>query len=155
LSSLSLLTEVRAFVAGLRGELPELFRASAPLPKPRPPEPPSSSVFAARCAYFAPLMGVSYGRVRVKDMRSLWGSCSAQGDLSFNVRLLSAPPEVLDYVVVHELAHRSLRGHGRCFWEHVARFCPEQRERRRWLRANGAGLLIGSPQLPQVPQQRN
>ncbi|TPW19403.1 MAG: putative metal-dependent hydrolase, partial [Elusimicrobia bacterium] len=101
--------------------------------------------FARRCAHFAPELGVSYGKVRVKDMKSLWGSCSYRGDLSFNVRLLSAPPEVLDYVVVHELAHLRWRGHGRRFWELVHKHCPEQKERRRWLRANGPRLLQDLP----------
>lgn len=143
--ALGLVAEVRAFVAGLRTELPELFR---PAPAPDSPRTrPEAGLFMARCAHFAPLMGLSYGKVRVKDMRSLWGSCSYRGDLSFNVRLLAAPPEVLDYVVVHELAHRRWRGHGRRFWDLVLRHCPEARERRRWLRANGARLLSELPDL--------
>lgn len=142
--SAGLLAEVRAFVAGLRTELPELFRPPAAPPQPVQPE---AGRFLARCAHFAPLMGLSYGKVRVKDMRSLWGSCSHRGDLSFNVRLLGAPPEVLDYVVVHELAHRRWRGHGRRFWDLVVRHCPEARERRRWLRLNGARLLSEFPGL--------
>lgn len=137
MSASTLLAEVRAFVAGLKGELPELFK---PVPAPSTP-----SVFSARCAHYAPEMGVFYGKVRVKDMRSLWGSCSYRGDLSFNVRLLSAPPEVLDYVVVHELAHLRWRGHGRRFWELVQKHCPEQKDRRRWLRANGARLIQDLP----------
>lgn len=141
---LGLVAEVRAFVAGLRTELPELFRLPAAPPRPAQPE---AGLFLARCAHFAPLMGLSYGKVRVKDMRSLWGSCSARGDLSFNVRLLGAPPEVLDYVVVHELAHRRWRGHGRRFWDLVVRHCPEARRHRRWLRANGTRLLSELPGL--------
>lgn len=129
-----LLAEVRAFVAGLRGELPELFEAPSP-----------KSKFSERCAHFAAEMGLSPGKIRVKDMRSLWGSCSYRGDLSFNVRLLGAPPEVLDYVVVHELAHLKWRGHGRRFWDLVQKHCPEAKVRRRWLRANGAALLQNLP----------
>lgn len=131
-----LLAEVRAFVAGLRGELPELFKA-----------PPAKDRFSERCAHYAPLMDVSPGKIRVKDMSSLWGSCSYRGDLSFNVRLLGAPPEVLDYVVVHELAHLKWRGHGRRFWDLVQKHCPEAKVRRRWLRANGARLLQELPSL--------
>lgn len=150
--SSGLLAEVRAFVAGLRGELPELFKAPPPpapaaAPRQRPPRPApeGTALFAARCGVYAAQMGVSHGKVRVKDMRSLWGSCSYRGDLSFNVRLLSAPPEVLDYVVVHELAHLRWRGHGRRFWDLVQKHCPEQRRHRRWLRANGARLLEELP----------
>lgn len=152
--SSGLLAEVRAFVAGLRGELPELFKAppppappAAPRPRPHRPAPEGTVLFAERCAVYAPQMGVSHGKVRVKDMRSLWGSCSYRGDLSFNVRLLGAPPEVLDYVVVHELAHLRWRGHGRRFWDLVQKHCPDQRLHRRWLRANGARLLQQLPGL--------
>lgn len=138
-----LLGEVRGFLASLKSELPGLF-VPAPRRAPRP-APAGGSVFADRCAFFAPAMGVSYGKVRVKAMTSLWGSCSARGDLSFNARLLDAPPAVLDYVVVHELAHRRWRGHGRRFWDFVHRHCPDAREHRRWLRLNGPRLL---QQLP-------
>lgn len=132
-----ILAEVRAFVAALRGEHPEVFSR---------PAPRGSDPFSERCAHHAPAMGVEFGKVRLKEMSSLWGSCSARGDLSFNRRLLDAPPEVLDYVVVHELAHLRWRGHGKRFWDLVARHCPEQRRRRRWLRDNGRALLAG--QLP-------
>ncbi|TBR16985.1 M48 family peptidase [bacterium] len=145
--SQGLLAEVRAFVAGLRGELPELFKAPPPPAPRRVPRPSVPTLFSERCAHYAPLMGVSPGKVRVKDMRSLWGSCSYRGDLSFNARLLGAPPEVLDYVVVHELAHLRWRGHGRRFWDLVQKFCPEQKARRRWLRANGTALLQELPSL--------
>lgn len=149
--STGLIAEVKAFVAGLRGELPELFKAPLAQNPPRPavgPRPKvAPSLFSERCAHFAPEMGVSPGKIRVKDMRSLWGSCSYRGDLSFNVRLMGAPPEVLDYVVVHELAHLKWRGHGRRFWDLVQKHCPEAKARRRWLRANGAGLLQDLPGL--------
>ena len=145
-----LLDEVRAFVSGLRRELPEVFVPAAP--KPRPPRPlgPEAEAFSARCARFAPEMGVTFGKVRAKEMSSLWGSCSARGDLSFNRRLLAAPPEVLDYVVVHELAHLRWRGHGARFWALVEKHCPEQRAHRRWLRRNGAALLAGELPGPAV-----
>jgi hypothetical protein len=156
-SASGLLAEVRAFVAGLRGELPELFKAAPPpataVPRPRQTRPASqgTALFAERCGVYAPRMGVSHGKIRVKDMRSLWGSCSYRGDLSFNARLLSAPPEVLDYVVVHELAHLRWRGHGRRFWDLVQKHCPDQRRHRRWLRANGARLLQELPGLREAP----
>lgn len=143
-----LLGEVRDFLASLKSDLPGLF---APRPAPaRRPKPGDGSVrlFTERCAAFAPAMGVSFGRVRVKTMTSLWGSCSARGDLSFNARLLDAPPAVLDYVVVHELAHLRWRGHGRRFWDLVTRHCPEAKAHRRWLRENGARLLQELPGGP-------
>ena len=138
-----LIAEVRGFLDSLRGELPELF--VPPSLPPRRRTAVDAEGFSVRAAHFAPLMGVSYGRVRAKTMTSLWGSCSARGDLSFNARLLAAPPEVLDYVVVHELAHRVHRGHGATFWTLVERHCREHRTQRRWLRKNGA-LLLGDPE---------
>ena len=141
-----LLGEVRGFLAELRGQWPELFRSRRrPAPPPAGPGPAAASgpleeLFRARAAHFAPALGVSFGRVRVKDQRTRWGSCSPAGDLNFNWRLTLAPPEVLDYVVIHELAHRLEMNHSRRFWRHVERLCPEHRDRRRWLRRNGAGL---------------
>jgi hypothetical protein len=86
-------------------------------------------------------MGVKFGRIRVKNQRTLWGSCTPDGNLNFNWRLTLAPPEVLDYVVIHELAHRAEMNHSPRFWAIVERHCPEQKERRRWLRKNGQRLF--------------
>lgn len=107
----------------------------APVPEP------CLKVFTERAAHWGRAMGVRHGRVRVKDHRSLWGSCTAKGDLNFNWRLSLAPPETLDYVVVHELAHLFERNHSRRFWDRVSRWCPDYRAHRRWLRANGPELL--------------
>lgn len=79
-------------------------------------------------------MGVRPGRLSIRDQRTRWASASARGDLSFSWRLLLAPPEVLDAVVVHELAHLRYRGHGPRFWALVERHAPQTRSARRWLR---------------------
>ncbi len=143
-----LLDEVRGFLTDLRRDWPDLFRqrprlpapAAAPIPVP-PPEPGTGAArFHARAAHWAPLLGVTFGRVRVKDQRSLWGSCSREGNLNFNWRLALAPSEVLNYVVVHELAHRLEMNHSRRFWAHVEKACPDYRVHRRWLRENGEAL---------------
>lgn len=142
-----IVSEVREFLAGLRGEWPDLFapprRPSPPAarPAPAPPTGGHEAHFHARASLFAPRLGVAFGRVRVKNQRTLWGSCSPSGDLNFNWRLTLAPPEVLDYVVIHELAHRLEMNHSRRFWAHVERLCPEHRERRRWLRRNSKLLF--------------
>ena len=104
------------------------------------------AVFAERAAYFAPLVGVSYGRVSVRRQRSKWGSCSGKGNLNFNCLLLLAPPEVLDYVVVHELCHRLEMNHSPRFWAQVERVLPDYREARRWLRENGEALMARLPE---------
>jgi hypothetical protein len=76
----------------------------------------------------------------VRDQRTRWGSCSARGDLSFSWRLALAPPEVLDYVVAHELCHLRRRDHSRAFWRLVAELRPTWKEEERWLREHGEEL---------------
>jgi predicted metal-dependent hydrolase len=77
---------------------------------------------------------VTVGSVAIRDQRTRWGSASRRGTLSFSWRLVLAPPEILDYVVVHELAHLRVAGHGRAFWSLVDRHSPNSAEARRWLR---------------------
>jgi predicted metal-dependent hydrolase len=79
-------------------------------------------------------------RVSIRDTRSRWGSCSAEGRLSFSWRLVLAPPMVLDYVVAHEVAHLVEMNHSPAFWRIVDRLTPHAREAKRWLRANGETL---------------
>lgn len=93
-----------------------------------------------RAAYFAEKMGVDYGRIAIKAAKTRWGSCSARGNLNFHWKLILMPPAILDYVVVHELAHRIEMNHSPRFWAQVERILPDYRERRRWLKENG-GLI--------------
>jgi predicted metal-dependent hydrolase len=90
-------------------------------------------------------LAVTYQRIRIGDQRTLWGSCSARGTLSFNWRLVLAPLEVLDYVVVHELCHLREPNHSKRFWKLVEGRRPDWREQRDWLRAYGPELLGFSP----------
>ena len=106
----------------------------------------SRPVFEARVDYFAPLVGVSWGKITVRTQRSRWGSCSAQGNLSFNALLLLTPPEVLDYVVVHELCHRREMNHSQRFWAEVERLVPDWRTHRLWLRRYGTALMARLPE---------
>lgn len=82
------------------------------------------------------------GRITIRDQRTRWGSCSTNGNLSFNWRLIMAPPAVLHYVVAHEVAHLVERGHGAPFWRVVETLAPEVRDARRWLAQNGNGLML-------------
>ena len=86
-------------------------------------------------------LGVAYRQIRIGSQRTLWGSCSPRGVLSFNWRLVLAPFEVLDYVVVHELCHLHVLDHSRRFWTLVERRRPMWREQRDWLREYGGELL--------------
>ena len=146
---MSLIAEIGSFLADLKNEFPDIFgRPPAPRGalKAPPPDNEALGVFHARVSHWAPLMGVAPSKIRVGDQKSLWGSCSRRGTLSFNRRLLEAPPEVLDYVVIHELAHLSEMNHSRRFWAIVARFCPEHRRHRRWLRDFARGISPARPE---------
>jgi len=95
----------------------------------------------------AAALGVQYTRLTVRDQRSRWGSCSASGALSFNWRLVLAPHDVLDYVVVHEVCHLVEHNHGLAFWRLVERRRPAYRESKRWLDEHGWELLAYRPPL--------
>jgi hypothetical protein len=82
-------------------------------------------------------------RVSLRDNSSRWGSYSTKGTVNLNFRLLFAPPEILEYVIVHELAHSRYRGHGPRFWGVVERLVPDYKEKRKWLRENGHMLGTG------------
>ncbi|MDP3058201.1 MAG: SprT family zinc-dependent metalloprotease [bacterium] len=97
-------------------------------------------ILLARLQHHAHRLNVSYGRVFIKDQRSLWGSCSSKTNLNFNWRLLMVPPEVLDYVIIHELAHLVQLNHSKKFWAIVQRHCPNYQSQRAWVRKNGAIL---------------
>ncbi len=82
----------------------------------------------------------SYNRLFLRDTKSRWGTCSSLGNLGFNWRLVMAPPEVLAYVVAHEVAHLTTSGHQRDFWALVEKLHPAPAKARAWLKANGARL---------------
>ena len=118
--------------------------------------PPGAARFAPRVTAFLRALaaerldaactrhGESLGRrptaLVLRDTRSRWGSCTAEGRLMFSWRLILAPPEVLDYVAAHEVAHLAHMDHSPAFWAVVARLVPDYQRHRRWLAANGAGL---------------
>ena len=85
-------------------------------------------------------LGRGFGRLTLRDTRSRWGSCSAAGDLMYSWRLVMAPPEVLDYVAAHEVAHLAHMHHGPAFWAEVRRLFGDHRAARGWLRREGGAL---------------
>lgn len=95
---------------------------------------------AAAASRHAAALGRAHGRITLRDTRSRWGSCTSRGDLMFSWRLAMAPPEVLDYVVAHEVAHLAEMNHSERFWAVVARLMPGYATPRAWLRRNGAAL---------------
>ena len=97
----------------------------------------AENVLIERCCYYAGLMGDSYGSITVREQKTRWGSCSAKGNLNFNWKLVLMPEEILEYVVVHELAHRLQMNHSTEFWDEVEKILPDYRKRRQWLKENG------------------
>ena len=98
-----------------------------------------------RASYFARLMGVSYRNITIREQKTRWGSCSSEKNLNFNWKLILAPPEVLDYVVVHELCHRLEMNHSPRFWAQVERVLPDYKVSRKWLREHGNELMDLNP----------
>ena len=81
-------------------------------------------VVSERLVYWNQFYNVSYGRVAIRDQRSRWGSCSSKQNLNFNYRIVFLPPELIDYIIVHELCHLLEMNHSPRFWAHVARAFP-------------------------------
>ena len=99
------------------------------------------AVIPLRVRYYAPLVGVTYGRITIRNQKTRWGSCSARGNLNFNCLLMLAPPEVLDYVIVHELCHRKEMNHSDRFYVEVLRVFPDYHKWDKWLKENGPILM--------------
>lgn len=102
----------------------------------------AKKVIPEKVAYYARLMGVTYGRISIRKQKTRWGSCSREGNLNFNCLLMMAPPEVLDYVVVHELSHRLEMNHSARFWVQVENVMPDYRVPRKWLKEHGGKLMM-------------
>ena len=86
-----------------------------------------------KVAHYASVMGVSYGRITMRNQKTRWGSCSSEGNLNFNCRLLFVPDRIVDYVVIHELAHRRFMNHSKAFWTEVEKYMPDYRQQRKML----------------------
>lgn len=94
-----------------------------------------------RVEYFARQVGVTYGRITIRNQKTRWGSCSSKGNLNFNCLLMLAPTEILDYVVVHELCHRKEMNHSKAFWTEVEKVLPDYRQSVQWLKENGNQIM--------------
>ncbi len=99
-------------------------------------------IFTERAAFYAAHNGLDYKSIRITSARTRWGSCSSKGNLSFTWRLVMAPPQVIDYVVAHELAHLQVRNHSPAFWQKVKTIMPDYLQYRRWLDAHGHLLTL-------------
>jgi predicted metal-dependent hydrolase len=95
---------------------------------------------AGACDDYAARLGRPYARITMRDTRSRWGSCTSDGALMFSWRLIMTPPEVLDYVAAHEVAHLAEMNHSAAFWQGVERIYGPYKTPRQWLRTHGNGL---------------
>jgi predicted metal-dependent hydrolase len=100
-----------------------------------------------RTDHYAERMGVEYKKLELRNQRTRWGSCSTGGTISLNWRLIMAPPDVVDYLVVHELAHLTEQHHGREFWQLVGEHIPDYKEKAEWLEKHSSRLIFTKSDL--------
>lgn len=100
------------------------------------------SIFLKKLDTWSQAMGVTYNQFRLKEQKTRWGSCSSLGNINLNWRAIMATESIIDYLVIHELAHLRYLNHSEDFWNFVARFCPEYMGYRKWLRENGHTLVL-------------
>jgi predicted metal-dependent hydrolase len=98
-------------------------------------------VLTERVKTLAGRYGFKYAKIRISSARTRWGSCSSKGTLSFTYRLVMAPQEVVDYVVVHELVHTQVHNHSKTFWNRLGELMPDYKARLTWLKKNGRLLM--------------
>lgn len=98
-------------------------------------------VIPERVKYYADKIGVTYGRITIRNQKTRWGSCSSKGNLNFNCLLMLTPPEVIDSVVVHELCHRKEMNHSKRFYEEVLRVYPDYWRCHDWLKEHGSEIM--------------
>lgn len=104
----------------------------------------ASHYILQRVPQWAEKMDITYGKIQLRQQRSRWGSCSSTGTLNFNWRLVHAPPSVVDYVIIHELAHRREMNHSSRFWQLVAKYDPAHQQHRGWLKREGRWVFPDS-----------
>lgn len=102
----------------------------------------AAEVIAERTQEYSKVLGVSYNSIRIKDTKSRWGSCSSKGNLNFSWRIIMAPTEVMDYIIIHELCHLIHMNHSKEYWAAVGRCMPGYEKHKEWLRTNGMKLHI-------------
>ena len=94
-------------------------------------------IFNERAGFYAKKYNFSYEKLKLSSAKRRWGSCSTHGNINLTWRLVMMPPEIIDYVVVHELSHLREHNHSKAFWAQVEAILPDYKERRKWLKKNG------------------
>jgi len=103
--------------------------------------------FERRADRLAEAMGVEYDQIEIRNQRTRWGSCSTNGTLGLNWRLMMSPPEIIDYIIIHELAHLREANHSPEFWSLVAEYDPDYESHAEWLTENSARLIFSKDDL--------
>lgn len=100
------------------------------------------TVITRLCRIYSEQMGVVYGKITIREQKTRWGSASSRGNLNFNWKLILMPRKVLEYVVVHELAHLKVMNHSPAFYQTVAQYMPDYEQPKKWLSIHGAEYNI-------------
>jgi len=98
--------------------------------------------FSERAIFYSNLTGLKFNKLRISSARTNWGSCSYKNTLSFSWRLIMAPIDIIDYVVVHEIIHILVKNHSKEFWNRVQEIVPNYKEKKKWLKEFGHELII-------------
>lgn len=102
----------------------------------------AQKIFRKKLDHYSQIMNLKYNQFRVKEQKTRWGSCSNKGNINLNWKIILAPDPVLDYLIIHELAHLKYMNHSKEFWQLVARFSPQYKQWRRWLKDNSRWLFV-------------
>ena len=102
----------------------------------------AKEIIIPRVERYALALGFSYKRIGITSAKKRWGSCNSKGSINFTYRLVMTPPEIIDYVIVHELMHLREMNHSAKFWSHVAQIIPDYKKRRKWLKDNQHRIQI-------------
>ncbi len=102
----------------------------------------AKKIIEERVIFFGKKYNFNYGEIKIKKVKRYWGSCSAKGELNFNLKLIMAPIEIIDYVILHELCHTIHHNHRKEYWNLVEKYVVDYKVKRRWLRDNGVSFEI-------------